>query len=43
MQRGYGFDGELSSHMPHDKKQKQKTPIKQKQYCNKFNEDFKNG
>ena len=28
---------ELKSHMPHG----QKTPnIKQKQYCNKFNEDF---
>ena len=31
--------GELRSHMPHQKKQN----IKQKQYCNKFNKDFKNG
>ena len=31
---------EMRSHMPHGQKYKN---IKQKQYCNKFNEDFKNG
>ena len=31
--------GELRSHVPHS----QKTKTKQKQYCNKFNKDFKNG
>ena len=30
--------GELISHMPHDQKPKHK----QKQYCSKFDEDFKN-
>ena len=39
--------GELRSHMPGGKKQqnktKEKTPIKQKEYCNKFNKDLKNG
>ena len=38
---------ELRSRMPHDKKKKKETnkqtkkPTKQKQYCNKFNKDFK--
>ena len=32
---------ELKSHMPSG--QKKKKNIKQKQYCNKFNKDFKNG
>ena len=34
---------ELRSHMPHGKKEpkKQKKNIKQKQYCNKLNKDFK--
>ena len=32
--------GELRSHRPRGQK---KQNIKQKQYCNKFNEDFKNG
>ena len=34
---------ELRSHMPRSQKQtnKQPTPIKQKQYCNKFNKDLK--
>ena len=32
--------GELRSHMPQGKKRQD---IKQKQYCNKFNKDFKNG
>ena len=32
--------GERGSHMPHCQKTKN---IKQKQYCNKFNKDFKNG
>ena len=31
--------GELRSHMPHGQKNQN---IKQKQYCNKFNKDFKN-
>ena len=31
----------LRSHMPPGKKEKNKT--KQKQYCNKFNKDLKNG
>ena len=31
---------EMRSHMPHGQKYQN---IKQKQYCNKFNEDFKNG
>ena len=31
---------ELRSHMPQAKKPKH---IRQKQYCNKFNKDFKNG
>ena len=35
------------SHMPYSKKtnkqKKTKQTIKQKQYCNKFNKDFKNG
>ena len=31
---------ELRSHMPHSKRPKN---IKQKQYWNKFNKDFKNG
>ena len=30
----------LKSHMPHSQK---KQNIKQKQYCNMFNKDFKNG
>ena len=32
--------GELRSHTPHGQKTKN---IKQKQYCNNFNKDFKNG
>ena len=32
--------GELRSHMPHSQKYQS---IEQKQYCNKFNKDFKNG
>ena len=32
--------GELRFHMPHGQKTQN---IKQKQYCNKFNKDFKNG
>ena len=31
--------GELRVHMPHGKNQN----IQQKQYCDKFNKDFKNG
>ena len=34
------LDRELRSHMPHHQKTKN---IRQKQYCNKFNKDFKNG
>ena len=32
--------GKLRSHMPQDQKNPKQT-IKQKQYCNKFNEDLK--
>ena len=32
--------GELRSHMPHGQKNQN---TKQKQYCNKFNKDFKDG
>ena len=38
---------ELKSHLPQDQKPKHKRPknqnVKQEQYCNKFNKDFKNG
>ena len=35
--------GELQSHMLCGQKKKKTQNIKQKQYCNKFNKDFKNG
>ena len=35
-----GPGGELRSHMPLSQKNQN---LKQKQYCNKFNKDFKNG
>ena len=34
---------ELRFHMHCSKKKKTKKKVKQKQYCNKFNKDFKNG
>ena len=34
---------ELRSHMPQGQKEKKPKNLKQKQYCNKFNKDFKNG
>ena len=39
---GSSLIGKLRSHILHGKKKKKKNRI-QKQYCNKFNKDFKNG
>ena len=33
---------ELRSHIPHNPPKKKYQSMKQKQYCNKFNKDFKN-
>ena len=40
--RGCGFDPSQGAKIPHASQPKNQN-IKQKQYCNKFNKDFKNG